>query len=449
MSLALAVDVGTQSLKICVVDRQYAILETARVAYAPQVKSKTQVEIDAEDLWRAFVQALGRLQRAREATVIGFSTLCPSLLPMDATGTPLAPVILHLDRRSHAQARWALAQVGEEHFLQVAGNLPIPGGISLTSLLWMRDNRPDVYNRRDVTFGHVNTFFMKRLVDRFLIDPSNASFTGLYDTVGYTDWDAGLLQALHVERRLLPEVVMSATVVGELGRRAAAATGLRPGTPVVMGANDTTCATVGADVTRPGMLMNTSGTVEIMVLCLDHPLADKDHLLRTHAYPQRWLAMRTVGAGGASLEWFRGTFCREMTREAFYGRYLVEVLAPDRRPEARFLPYLSGDRHRIRQKSGAFTGLSLSTTREDFLLALAEGIVSFQAEGLHQWRKTVPLDPHICHVGGGASEAYTQYKQRRLKGFKFLQMGETAVLGAARLAFEAFEGAPPIEAPPR
>jgi hypothetical protein len=43
--------------------------------------------------------------------------------------------------------------------------------------------------------------------------------------------------------------------------------------------------------------MNTSGTLEIMVLCLERPLVSKNHLLRTHAYPDRWLAMRTVGTG--------------------------------------------------------------------------------------------------------------------------------------------------------
>jgi hypothetical protein len=40
-------------------------------------------------------------------------------------------------------------------------------------------------------------------------------------------------------------------------------------------------------------------------------------------------------------------------------------------------------------------------------------------------------------VGGGASEAYTQYKQKLFKGFKVIQLGETAVKGAAKLGFDA------------
>jgi hypothetical protein len=75
------------------------------------------------------------------------------------------------------------------------------------------------------------------------------------------------------------------------------------------------------------------------------------------------------------------------------------------------------------------------------LLALAYGIVSFQAEILREWqRKDVPMERQIYHVGGGASEAYTQYKQRLLKDFEFVQLGETAMQGAAILAFDALAG---------
>ena len=73
-------------------------------------------------------------------------------------------------------------------------------------------------------------------------------------------------------------------------------------------------------------------------------------------------------------------------------------------------------------------------------MALAHGIVSFQAEGLREWRKHVPLNHHIYHVGGGAREAYTQYKQRMLKGFQLVQLGETSLQGATKLGFETIEG---------
>jgi xylulokinase len=280
---------------------------------------------------------------------------------------------------------------------------------------------------------------MKRLTDRFLIDPSNASFTGLYDTVGYGDWDERLYGPLEIEKSKLPDLLMSTAVAGELIDKAAMLLGLPKNIPVNIGANDTTCATVGAGVTEAGAIMNTSGTVEILVLCLDKPIVSKNHLLRTHAYPDRWMAMRTVGAGGASLEWFRNNFCKDMTKEMFYEEYLKEVLTPDKLPEARFYPYLAGDRHRIKRKSGTFTRMTLNTNRDDLLLALAHGIIAFQIESISEWKKHVELSSEIFHVGGGASEAYTGYKQSLLKEYRFVQLGETTLPGAAKLALESMK----------
>jgi hypothetical protein len=129
-----------------------------------------------------------------------------------------------------------------------------------------------------------------------------------------------------------------------------------------------------------------------------------------------------------------------MTRVHFYNNYLADVLSSPRRSQVNFHPFLSGDRHRIQQKTGSLTRLTLHTTREDCLLALAHGIVSFQSEGLLEWQEKVPLSCYIYHVGGGASEAYTQYKQKMFKDFTFIQSGETSVIGAAKLALDAMEG---------
>jgi xylulokinase len=439
MDCILAIDVGTQSLRACIIDGELSVLERQQIPYAPQIGSGFRVEMDAEILWSALIQACTGLRQKGRVKAIAFSTLCPSLLPMDAEGQPLHPIILHLDRRSYRQAQWALERVGEDEFLNIAGNLPVPGGISLTSLLWFRDREPEIYYRKDVCFGHAITFFVKRLTNRFVIDPSNASFTGLYNTVGYGDWDDRLLQPLEIEKQKLPEVIMSGSIAGELADAGARLLGLPRKVPVVTGANDTTCAAVGAGVTEAGDMMNTSGTVEILVLCLEHPLISKNHLLRTHAYPKRWLAMRTVGAGGASLEWFRLNFCKEMSKETFYEKYLKQVLSPDKLPEARFHPFLTGDRHRVMRKSGAFTRLTLNTTREDVLLAVVYGIVSFQTEILSEWENKAPLKKQIRHVGGGASAAYTGYKQRMLKNYNFVQLGETTLTGAAKLAMDALK----------
>jgi hypothetical protein len=42
-------------------------------------------------------------------------------------------------------------------------------------------------------------------------------------------------------------------------------------------------------------------------------------------------------------------------------------------------------------------------------------------------------------VGGGASDAYTIYKQNMLKDYRFVQLGETTLAGAAKLALASLK----------
>lgn len=436
MDTILAVDIGTQSLKAGIVDASLKLVERRQVALSIKISQSTHAEMDAEQIWAALIDACRGLKQRHRVQAVVFSTLCPSLVPIDRNGKPLHPIILHLDRRSAAEAEWALEQVGAETFLNRTGNLPVPGGISLTSVLWLKNNLPEIYRREDVCFGHAATYVLKKLTGHFIIDPSNASFTGLYDTVGYGDWDEDICEALSIDPAKLPQIRNSNSVAGTLTDRAAEQLELPSSIPVVTGANDTTCACVGAEVVNAGDVLNTSGTVDILVLCLDKPLVSLRHLLRTHAYPGKWLAMRTVGAGGGSLEWFRQNFCKELSRDAFYRSYLPDVLVSQPPNRAVFLPFLSGNRHQVGPATGSFANLTLDTTREEMLLALLDGIVSFQFEELTHWQDHVALNPIIKHVGGGATSGYTAFKQSRLKDFELQMLGETTLIGAARLAFE-------------
>ena len=120
----------------------------------------------------------------------------------------------------------------------------------------------------------------------------------------------------------------------------------------------------------------------------------------------------------------------------FYSSYLKEVLE-DRPPlRASFLPFLSGNRHQVSQATASFNNLTLDSTREEMLLALLDGIVSFQFEELERWKTHVSLSKTIKHVGGGAKSSYTAFKQEKLTDYNLIMLGETTLIGAAKLAFD-------------
>ncbi len=439
----LAVDVGTQSVKGSVINQHLAVLQRRKIPYQYETLEGGKVQIDITVIWRAFEQLLEELDT--EGIIgISFSTLCPSLVMMDAvSGEALHPMILHLDRRSGLQTRRIAESFGTEPFRAITGNPPIPGGISVTSMLWLKDHI-EAAGREDIVFGHGVSYFMKQLTGEFSIDPSNASFTGLYETVAYGDWNGELLEFTGIARNQLPKVIDSYASAGRVTPSAAGRLGLPAGIPVIIGANDTTCSLVGAGAVEPGMMLNTSGTVELIALCSDKPVIGSNHLLRTHALRDRWILMRTLGAGGASVEWFRQQFCREISREQFcreisreeFYRDIYDPVLQSHHESVVFAPYLTGDRQSLDERTASFTNITLSSTREDFLYAIAVNNIRYQISIMKEWEQVIPLSKELYHVGGGSSTAYTNLKQRMLPEYTFIESGETAEIGAAVIGFE-------------
>ena len=136
--------------------------------------------------------------------VVSLSVTTPGLTPMADDGSALAPAVLFLDGRSHPQSASIRTRVGEPRFLAEACNLPVSGGSSLSSILWFREERPEVW-RAAAKFGHCNTYLVKRMTGRWAIDPSTTSITGLYNTArDDLTWNRAVLELAGIPEEKLP-----------------------------------------------------------------------------------------------------------------------------------------------------------------------------------------------------------------------------------------------------
>lgn len=432
MGCLLVLDVGTSSLKAAVFDEHFVPVAKEKVEYTYEAEG-LKMQIDVERVWNALVTATRRFQKEgyfRNLELVVPCVFSPALIAMDEEGKPLYPAIIHWDRRSAKQAKKALSIIGKERFLGTSGNIPYPGGISVTSLLWLKEEEKEIF-RRAFQFGHLNTFLLKRLTGRWAIDPTNASITGLYDTVGGSGWCESIARELGIPLEKLPPVFSCLEVVGEVTKEAAQVTGIPSGTPVLMGSNDTSAAALGAGLLESGQILNISGSSEIITICLDRPLPHEKYYLRTHPLPGRWLAYDIV-IGGFALDWFFEQFCREMTREEFYTSYLQRVLE-GRGNKVRFVPYLTGDRTDLRQCTGALFGLTLSTTREDCLYALVEAMVNRMQRTLTMMAEHLPLSRTLVLTGGGV-KALVDYKRRVFQDFSVEVKEDCSLWGCVEMA---------------
>jgi xylulokinase len=251
--------------------------------------------------------------------------------------------------------------------------------------MWFKRNAPDVFAKARFLI-QCKDYIVFRLTDRLgTTDFSDATLTALYD-IGAKKWSDEVADAAGLDRRLFPEVVPSRTVVGRVSEEAARATGLCTGIPVVAGAGDGSCATLGAGVATTGAGYNYVGGTSWIATLLDSPLIDPDmHLFSLGSFEfGEFCAIGTVQSAGSSLRWLADQICREEKRiaaeEGVHQFDVMDRLARQSVPGARklyFLPYMMGERAPIWDPDarGALVGLTLAHERSDIIRAVLEGVV--------------------------------------------------------------------------
>ena len=438
----LGLDIGSSSVKAAVLREGKVRGKVVRAGFETRHED-VRVEVEPRSLLRAMAGAIRLLGgAAKRIDAVALSVMSPAWVAMDAKGNPLTPIITHQDRRSVEIAIELEKRVGKEKFLSIAGNRPVPGGISVTTWAWYLQNEPAALRRADLV-GHLNTFLHRQMTEARIIDPSNASFMGLYDTVGQSGWSTELCDAVGVSRDLLPNVLEANQIGGRATKQASRAFGLIEGTPVLAGIVDTSSAMLLAG-TRQGQLINNSGSTDVLGLCADRAMPHERLLTRALGVGKKWMSVSTLAAAGSALQWMQQQFFREMPNAKFWK--LVHILAEQgkagRKGEGappwgtvRFDPYLAGERTSVEQKQGAFQGLTLSSTREQMLAAVIEALAQASAARLELFRQLgIPMQKRVV-VTGGAKGGLADLFHRDWKGkWTFVIEEEATLRGLACLA---------------
>jgi xylulokinase len=381
MATILGIDIGSSSV-IAGILRGTTVLAEAPRAFFKSRHVGPSVEVDPDELLRAVRTAIAGLgARAREVDSIHLAVMCPAWVALDRDGRALTPIVTHQDRRSVEEAKRLEARLGREKHLRLCGCRPFPGGISSTTWAWFKRHQPERLRRADLV-GHLNTFLHRRLTGARVTDPSNASFTGLYETLTLRGWSDELCANLGVRRSLLPEVVDADFVGGRITLEAARAFGLRAGTPMLVGLMDGSAGMLLAGA-KVGQLFNVCGSTDVLALCTDRPQPHERLLTRALGVQGKWLQVSTLAAVASAIYWVRDQMCPQMPIEDFRAEFRrLAKIGPAASGTVRFAPYMAGERTSIEQRQGAFTGLTLASTREQMLSAVIEALIQASADRL-------------------------------------------------------------------
>jgi len=274
----LGIDVSTTSSKALLVDEHSTVVASASSPHTQHNPRPLWSEQDPLGWWDATVASIqAALQQARlpgeAVAAIGLTGQMHGLVLLDGTGEVLRPAILWNDQRTQSQCDEIHRRLGKEHFIQITGNLALPG-FTAPKILWVRQNEPDIYARaRHLLLP--KDYIRYRLTGEFALDKADGSGTVLFDLHQRT-WSPEVLAALEIEPAWLPPTFEGTAITGSVTGKAAQLTGLKAGTPVVAGGGDQSVQAVGVGAVGPGVVASRLGRVG----------------WSSPPHPQRWLSRK-------------------------------------------------------------------------------------------------------------------------------------------------------------
>ena len=143
--------------------------------------------------------------------------------------------------------------------IRSTGNHPSRSTFAAIAYHYLREAEPDAFTRM-TTLGFAGTWLGQQLTGEAAIDPTQASYTGVYHTTGSgLEWLPGALDALEMDADVLPAVREPISILGQITPGAAQLLGIPAGIPVSVGCADTPATDAGC---IPGLsLVRRAGMV--------------------------------------------------------------------------------------------------------------------------------------------------------------------------------------------
>lgn len=428
MEYILAHDIGTSSAKASLFSIEGELIASSTVSYETYHEHPAYAEQDADDWWRAFCENNRKLVPCLDGgrlLCVSFSSTYPNCLLVDKELHPLHRAMIWQDTRATDQARRISAELPPAYTARAPDKVLSPDR-TLPKLLWLRENSPDVFAQAYKMLPCAASYIILRLTGKAVTDYAVAYGTSMIQR-GSKEWSDEVLSIAGIDASLMPELHERSDVLGIVDTQAAKVSYLPEGTKIVCGTVDSDCTAIGGGLLEPGDTLLLGGTS-----------AEIDALA-----PNGRNIGRPSSSSGASLSWLRDNIAilekqeAEKTGEDVFALINKAVAsAPVGSSGVIFLPYLAGERG-VRNdpfSRGAFTGISLTTTRESLLRAVVEGIgfnLNLMLQNIRDQGIQVTKIPVVGGLGKGEAVRQVFADIMGVTLVRFEHMDEAAVAGAA------------------
>jgi xylulokinase len=442
----LGVDIGTQGTKTSLISTEGQLITDAFEASKLIRPAKGVVQQEPDDIYGSVLHTIAEVVSKSgvspsDILAIGIDGQMAGVMGIDKDWNAATYYDSWLDTRCEKYIHQIKSEA-EDQVVSITG-CPVTYAHG-PKILWWKYERPDLY-KKIAKFVQPGGYVVGRLAglkaDEAYLDYTYLHFSGFGD-VEHNRWSDELLALFEVAKDKMPEIVEPWKIVGSLSKEASQACGLLSGVPLVAGCGDSAATSLGAGITKRGLLFDIAGTASIFSCCVDQykpDVATKTLLFAHSVLPGLWIPMAYINGGGMCLKWFRDNLTGEDVRVDYGELDKAAAEIPAGSEGLIFLPHFSGrvcpNNPYIR---GTWLGLSWIHNRNHLYRAIMEGIAYeyyYYLKVLNKLVKNMEFSQVIA-IGGGAKSPLFNSIKANVLGIKYstLATSDTATLGGAILA---------------
>lgn len=416
----LAIDNGTQSVRALLFNPKGKLLAKERVPIEPYYSTAPGLaEQDPKVFWDAVCKACRGLFAQPDVdkssiAAVALTTQRSTVINLDENGNPLRPAISWLDQRRAEHVK-PLGGLWGTAFKLAGASETVAYLQAEAEANWLIANQPEIWKKTHKFLflsGYLTYLLTGNFVDSVGCQVGYVPFDyKKQDWAAKSDWK---WQAIPMEQRLLPDLVLQGQPLGKITPLAADATGLPVGLPLVSAAADKACEVLGAGCLEPNIGCLSYGTtatintthekyIEVIPLIPPYPAAEP------HLYNFEIQIFR----GYWMVNWFKQEFgLREERIAADKGvepETLFDDLVNSVQPGSQGLvlqPYWSpGLRNPGPEARGSIIGFGDVHTRAHIYRAILEGLAYALREGAQRTEKRSGVKLTELRVAGGGSQS--------------------------------------------
>ncbi len=395
-------------------------------------------EQDPDDWWNSLAKSLQELTRKvdkNRITSLSISNQRETFVGLDKDDKPVRPAITWLDERCKNQVDKFAKEAGEYRIHRITGK-PKDYAPVVYRLAWMKEEEKDLY-RKVSGFCDVHTYLVKKLTGQFKTSWASADPLGIFD-LERKIWSPEILRQLGITPGQLPDTFPPATLLGQVTREVADATGLRAGTPVIAGGGDGQAAGTGVNALIPGRAYLNLGTAVVSGTFTKKYMTDRSFRTMICCAEEGYYCETSLRSGTFLIDWFIQKILKidPFQKPEIYNQLAQEALQVEPGSEGlMILPYWNAVMNPYWDPGarGCMVGLTSGHHRGHLYRAILEGIAMEQS--LATEAVEVAIDERIGEfalIGGGAKNELWRHIIADTSGKRVLTMSsdEASSLGA-------------------